>query len=124
MPLRTRLTKNFPSTNYRYFCTMRMHAWLGWIWLLVFVNAVAPKSFLHAFHAHEETCHNPGSGTVVTEQHEHCEFLRLQLHAYVAPDHNVLRPAIDVSFKQLDAPVSFYGCAAPSEFYIRGPTVG
>lgn len=103
---------------------MRLRKCFGLFWLLVFVNAVAPKSFLHAFHAHEETCHHPGSGTVVTEQHEHCDFLRLQLHSYVATDYTVLRPAAAIFFKQLDAPVSFHGCAAPCEFYIRGPTVG
>jgi hypothetical protein len=53
----------------------------AWFMLAVFINAALPKSFLHALHAHHETCDTPGSLSIGT-QHEHCTFLQLHLAPY------------------------------------------
>lgn len=100
-----------------------MRVWLAWIWLLVFANAVAPKTFLHAFHAHEETCHDSESGHSISSQHEHCDFLRLQLFSYVETESFSVFTETVVAFNVVVAPQSVCGSELPSELHLRGPTV-
>ena len=98
-----------------------MRAWFVWLWLAVFVNAVAPKSFLHAFHAHEETCHGAADIVNLSSQHEHCDFLQLELFTYEAQIHEAVFIQSRFSYRQLTAPIAVEAFDLPSEKHLRGP---
>jgi hypothetical protein len=100
---------------------MKLRAYIGWFWLLLFANAVAPKNILHAFHAHEETCHGYADKTHVTVQHEHCAFLKLQLFAFLAVNHQVDFYNNVVNHSPVVVPTSIDKCGIPSNKYLRGP---
>jgi hypothetical protein len=102
---------------------MKLQVCLAWFWLLVFTNAVAPKNFLHAFHAHEETCDNVTANESISSQHEHCSFLKLQLFAYVGPNNFVEFHQAVLGHYDIVVPTSGYTYNGIYYRLLRGPPV-
>jgi hypothetical protein len=62
----------------------RIYIALSYVLLLAFINAVAPKEFLHSFHHHTETQDVYTPFSKVDSKHTHCAFLQWQLAGFDA----------------------------------------
>ncbi len=99
------------------------------VMLGVFSFYITPRDFLHHFAGHTDTsdevhmAQNEYKGTMVAEQHRHCEWLHWEVDLYLSSHITILESAY-IQFNTAEPVLPAYVTAAYKHFFsLRGPPV-